>query len=249
MPIKKALSDHDIRPAGDPHLDIEPYQGEGDLNFTMSVDCLPEITLQDFSTLKSTKYNITIEDDIIDKQLKSIAQSYRQTQEVDRKAKDNDIVVIDFVGSVDGVEFEGGKADNQPVEIGEGRFIPGFEEQLIGVKKGDKTTINVTFPAEYGAENLAGKDAQFAINVREIREVNARKIDDEFAKELGYENESALRDAVVEQARRTYDDHAKQFIKNELLDQLDAQYDFDMPKNMIEREVESVAHEENRSRP
>ena len=240
---KKALSDNNIRPAGEPRLDLGSYAGEGDLTFAMDIDCLPEITLQNFNKISTTKYNIAVKDRIIDEQLKQIAQPYRKTDEVNRKAKESDIAVIDFVGSIEGTEFDGGKAQNQPVEIGEGRFIPGFEDQLIGVKKGDKTTIHVKFPDDYGAAELAGKEAEFSVNVREIRSVTARDIDDELAKELGYDDVGKLREAVSEQAKSSYDNYTKQYMKKEILDQLDIQYDFEMPKNMIEREVEAIANE------
>ena len=157
-----------------------------------------------------------------------------------RKARKDDIVVIDFVGSVGGEEFDGGKAEDFQLTLGSGRFIPGFEEQLIGVKPKEHVTVNVTFPEDYGAENLKGQDAVFEVDIKEIRERVETPIDDELAKSLGLESLDQLKDGTRQQLEQNYTMFTRNRLKRDLLDILDESHDFEIPPGMVETEVQSI---------
>ena len=148
--------------------------------------------------------------------------------------------MIDFVGSVDGTEFPGGSAKGHELELGSGRFIPGFEDQLVGAKAGEHRSVNVTFPKEYGSEELAGKDAVFEVDVKEVKELKEAKIDDELATDLGMESLEAMKKAIREQLEREYGTVARQRLKRALLDQLAAKHDFPVPPGMVDLEFETI---------
>jgi len=157
-----------------------------------------------------------------------------------RKSKSGDITVIDFVGKVDGEEFAGGKAEDYSLELGTGSFIPGFEEQLIGAKVGDHVEVKVSFPKEYGAEELAGKDAVFDVDVKELRETAEAPIDDELAKKVGLEDLETLKKNIREEHEREFKDMARQRMKRSLLDELEAGHDFEIPQSLVENEFEGI---------
>ncbi len=147
---------------------------------------------------------------------------------------------IDFKGSIDGEEFEGGAADDFDLRLGSGQFIPGFEEQLYGVVKGNERTVKVAFPDDYGAENLAGKDAEFAVNVKEVKTAEEAVVDDSLAEKMGLENLQALKDAVKEQAQNEYGQYSRMRLKRVLLDQLDENHKFEVPPGMVDAEFEQI---------
>jgi trigger factor len=157
-----------------------------------------------------------------------------------RKTKSGDMIVLDFAGSIDGVEFPGGKAEGYSLELGSNSFIPGFEDQLIGVNAGDDVEVKVSFPAEYGAKELAGKDAIFACKVKEIQESKPSAIDDELAKKAGMENLEALKTAIREQHSQGFTEISRQKAKRALLDALNDAYAFDLPQGMVDAEYESI---------
>ena len=157
-----------------------------------------------------------------------------------KKAAEGDQVIIDFVGSIDGVEFEGGKAEDAPLVIGSGTFIPGFEDQLKGVKTGDEKVVKVTFPEEYQAEHLAGKDAEFAVTVKAVKTPEDSKIDDEFAKNLGLESADKLRELVKAQMEQETAGLTRTQMKRQLLDALAAGHDFAVPEGMVDAEFEQI---------
>src|ERR1700761_6939421 len=183
---QKAINDNQLKPALTPRIepvgDVQQVvDGKADLQFTVTVDLMPDFETADVSTLKVERLTSEVTDADIDEALDRLAKQsrgYVTRGEGDEAAKD-DIVQIDFVGSIDGVEFEGGKGDNFNLTLGSGQFIPGFEEQLIGAKAGEARDVKVTFPAEYHAPDLAGKDAVFAVTVKEIKAPEDAKIDDE----------------------------------------------------------------------
>ena len=178
----------------------------------------------------------------VEKALNYIAQSRRETVKVeeDRAAANGDTVVIDFVGSVDGVEFQGGKGNNYPLELGSNSFIPGFEDQLVGKKAGDKVDVNVTFPENYHAKDLAGKASVFAVEIKELRAAKAVEINDEFAKSLGEENLDKLKAAIAERIKGDYEAASKMKLKRQLLDNLDSEYSFDVPAGLVDAEYKSI---------
>jgi trigger factor len=165
------LDEHKIRPAGQPKIDNVKFEDGSDLEFSVALEVIPEITPMDFKTVSLEKVTIEVPETAVTESLERIAKRQRQSAPIegDRAAVTGDVLVIDFVGRVDGVEFQGGKADGQYLELGSGMFIPGFEEQLVGAKKDDKKVVNVTFTAVYGNAEMAGKAAEFDVTVHEIR--------------------------------------------------------------------------------
>ena len=157
-----------------------------------------------------------------------------------RKSKEGDVVVIDFVGSVDGEEFPGGKAEDYQLDLGSGSFIPGFEDQLVGAKAGGDVEVNVTFPESYGAQELAGKAALFKVKVKEIRETTPAPIDDELAKKAGLESLEKLRETIAEEQGREFNNIARMRVKRLLLDELNDNHEFEVPAKMVEREFDTI---------
>jgi trigger factor len=156
------------------------------------------------------------------------------------KAKDGDQVVIDFVGRIDGEAFEGGSAEDVPLVLGSGQFIPGFEEQLVGVKPGADVTVKVTFPAEYQAAHLAGKEAEFEVKVKEVKAPVEASVDDELAKRLGVDDLEALKKLIRENLEQQYQPFSRFKLKRALLDELDAKHDFPLPPKMVEAEFNAI---------
>jgi trigger factor len=174
--------------------------------------------------------------------LASTAQSFKSRRK-GSKARDGEQVVIDFVGKVDGEAFEGGSAEDYPLVLGSNSFIPGFEDQLVGVKAGDEKDVNVTFPAEYGAANLAGKDAVFTCTVKDVKEPVAAEIDDELATRFGAENLDGLKAQIAERLEAEYAGAARAVQKRELLDALDKLVKFDLPPTLVDTEAKQIAHQ------
>ncbi|HYM18370.1 MAG TPA: trigger factor, partial [Micropepsaceae bacterium] len=164
----------------------------------------------------------------------------RKNEPVDRPAEKGDLVVLDFVGSVDGKEFPGGSAKGHKLELGSGSFIPGFEDQLIGAKAGEHRAVAVTFPADYGAGDLAGKEASFAVDVKEVRAILPQPIDESLAEAVGMENLQALRDTVRAQIERDYGGIARQRLKRQLLDRLAERHHFPVPQGMVDIEFDVI---------
>ena len=156
------------------------------------------------------------------------------------KVAKGDVVMIDFVGSVDGVEFQGGKGANYPLELGSGSFIPGFEDQLLDSVAGDKVDVKVKFPDNYHAKDLAGKDAVFAVEVKEVREPKAVEINDEFAKSLGEESLDKLKEAIASRIKSDYESASRMKIKRQLLDILDKEYSFEVPQSLVDAEYKAI---------
>jgi trigger factor len=238
----QAITDQSLTPATQPKIDVTKFEDGGDLEYTMAVEVMPEITAVDFKTLKLERLTCEISDEEIGKSMTNIASEMVRSEPIKRarKARKDDIVVIDFVGSVDGEEFEGGKAEDFQLTLGSERFIPGFEGQLIGAKPEEHVTVNVSFPDDYAAENLKGKDAVFEVDIKEIRERVETPIDDELAKSLGLESLDQLKDGTRQQLEQNYSMFSRSRLKRVLLDQLDEAHSFEIPPGMVETEVESI---------
>ncbi|KCZ50682.1 trigger factor [Hyphomonas pacifica] len=244
---QKALEENELRPAGQPdvHMDGDIEQvvtGDADLSYHMHVDVMPEFEPADVSKLKVTRPVAEVSEEQIQEALGRIAEQNTQFEPRGKtaKAKDGDAVVMDFVGKIDGEAFEGGSAEQQTLVLGSGRFIPGFEEQLVGVKTGEEKEITVTFPEEYPAENLAGKEATFEVKVHEVRAPKTPEVDDEFAKGLGLESLEQLTGLVKDQLQGEHDSASRAKAKRDLLDKLDEAHDFDLPPNMVEQEFNQI---------
>lgn len=244
---QKAIEDADVRPASEPHVHLdsemeEVLEGKADLAYHMHLDVMPEFEPADVSAIEIERPVAEIEQAEIDEALQRLAEQNTKYEPRGKtaKARDGDAVIIDFVGKIDGEPFEGGTAEEQAVVIGQGRFIPGFEEQLVGVKAGEETELNVTFPEDYGAENLAGKAAVFEVTVKEIRAPETPEVDEDFAKGLGLESLKQLTDMVRQQIEGEYAGASRAKAKRRLLDELDKQHDFDLPPGMVEQEFNQI---------
>ncbi len=236
------LAERSLRPAMRPKIEITAYDEGKDLEFTMDLEVVPEITPVDFATITLDKLIAEIPEGEVEKALERLASARSDSEPVteDRGAKNGDIAVIDFVGSIDGVEFAGGKGENYSLELGSGSFIPGFEDQLVGKKAGEKVDVKVPFPADYHAKDLAGKDAVFAVTVKELRAKKAAEINDEFAKFFGKNSLDELREMIRSELTREYEDVSMSNLKRVLLDALADAHDFPVPESMLDLEFDAI---------
>lgn len=236
------IKEKNLRPAMMPDIKITAFKDGEDVEFEVAFENLPEIKAGSFDKIALDKYMAEVAKEEVDKALNYIAQTRRERTKVSesRAAKKGDTTVIDFVGSVDGVEFQGGKGNDYPLELGSGSFIPGFEDQLIGKNVGDKVDVKVKFPENYHAKDLAGKDAVFAVEIKELLEPKEVKIDDEFAKSLGEESLEKLREAISGRIKSDYEQASKMKLKKALLDALDKEYTFEVPEGLVEAEFKSI---------
>ena len=245
--IKEAMdtlvAEQRLRPATQPDVALaEGYEQGKDVQLTVSLEVLPEISAPSIDGLKLEKLNVEVADAQVDEAIMNIAEGQKRFEDAPEGtvAADGHQLLIDFAGSVDGVAFDGGTASDQPLELGSGRFIPGFEEQLVGVVVGDERMITVTFPEDYPAANLAGKEAQFAVTVKAVKLAAECSADDDFAKSLGLEGIDQLRGLIRGQMEQETAGLTRTAMKRSLLDQLAAGHDFDVPPSMVEAEFEQI---------
>lgn len=235
------------RPAMQPEVRMtnEDWKEGDDVHIEMSYEALPEIPDLDLKSIELEKLVVKADDEAVDEALKSLAETAQdfKPRRKGSKAKEGDQVVIDFVGKVDGEPFEGGAAEDYPLVLGSGSFIPGFEEQLVGVKAGEEKDVTVTFPEDYQAEHLAGKEAVFACTVKEVKEPVAAEIDDELARKFGAESLDQLKAQIAERLEAEYADASRAVMKRALLDRLDEMVDFDLPPSLVEAEAKQIAHQ------
>lgn len=239
---QQAISEHTLRPAMQPKIEIQNFDPGKDLEYTMSIEVMPVIEPMDFSKIAIERQVAEVSEQPIDEAIERIAAQSRSSEPIKRarKSKKGDVLVIDFAGAVDGTAFEGGAGTDHHLELGASQFIEGFEDQLIGKKADEKVAVSVTFPDEYGNEELAGKAAVFDVDIKEIREFADPVIDDEFAKTLGQESLENLRKAIGEQIGRDYANLSRQRLKRDLLDELEKRHDFEVPPGMVAAEFESI---------
>jgi trigger factor len=236
----QAIADKGLRPAMQPKIEIVSFKEGTDLEYKLAVEVMPEIKPIDFAEIELERLRPEVPEEAVDTALERVAEPHRKGEKVDRPAANGDVVVMDFVGSVDGKEFPGGSATDHRLELGSGRFIPGFEDQLVGIGAGDERTVAVTFPADYGNDELAGKAASFTVKAKAIEAMQPATIDDEFAKELGFEDLAGLRKGVRDQLERDYNGLARRRLKRKLLDDLAARHDFPVPPGMAELEFDTI---------
>ncbi|MDD9740331.1 MULTISPECIES: trigger factor [Marinovum] len=235
------------KPALQPEVKMtnEDWKEGDDVNVEMSYEKLPEIPEVDLKSISLEKMTAKAGDDEVDEALKNLAETAQDFKARDEgaAAADGDQVVFDFVGKVDGEAFEGGSAEDYPLVLGSGSFIPGFEEQLVGAKAGEEKDVTVTFPEEYQAEHLAGKEAVFSCTIKEVKEPVAAELDDELAKKFGAESLDALKEQIRERLEAEYAGAARQVTKRALLDKLDEMVKFDLPPTLVEAEAKQIAHQ------
>ncbi|MBL0318471.1 MAG: trigger factor [Alphaproteobacteria bacterium] len=232
-----------IRPALTPDLDFDEYEDGKDFVFKVTLETYPETPDIDFSKLELERSVVQVDEAEITKGIDRLAQwskFAKKIEDASHKAEDNDEVTIDFVGKIDGVAFEGGTASGSKLILGSNTFIPGFEDQLKGAKVGDQVTVKVDFPADYHSTELAGKPAEFDVTVQEIAQMHVPEINDEYAKNQGYETLDALREQVKKVIESDYQKISRAKLKRELFDILDKQYQFEIPAKMVGLEFDSL---------
>ncbi len=242
------FSDRNLKPAYQPEVKLPEAEGEvnaviegkGDLSFSVEAEVIPTFELQDASGLNLTKHVVEASDAHIDEAVGRLASQYKTWESKDGASASGDRVTINFVGTIDGVEFDGGNGEDIPLELGSNQFIPGFEEQLVGKKAGDDVTVNVSFPENYGAANLAGKAAVFATKVTGVEAPKVAAIDEEFAKKVGFEDVAKLRDMVKQGLEREFGRMTSMKMKRDVLDALDKQYSFELPSKLVDAEFNGI---------
>jgi trigger factor len=246
---RRALSERKERPAFQPKIDVTEDQaeiervltGQSDLAYKMSFEVLPEIELPDFSTLSFEREVAEVDPAEVDKGVKELldrATTFEASE--GRAAAEGDQVTIDFVGRINGEAFDGGTANDMPVVIGRGGFIPGFEEGLKGSLAGDKRDISAAFPAEYGQPALAGKTAVFETTVKSVAAPKVPEANDEFAKTLGVDSMEKVREVIGGQIRAQYDQLSRMKLKRLLLDELDRRHAFELPETLVSNEFDGI---------
>lgn len=241
LATEELIKDKKLRPAMQPNVKITAFGDGKDLEFEVSIENLPEVKVKDFSDIKLDRFMAEVPAEEVEKALNYLAQSRKETTVVEgKKAAKGDVVIIDFVGSIDGVEFQGGKGSNYPLELGSNSFIPGFEDQLLDSVAGDHVDVKVKFPENYHAKDLAGKESVFAVDVKEVREPKTVEINDEFAKSMGEESLDKLKEVISNRIKGDYEAASRMKIKRQLLDALDKEYSFDVPSSLVEAEFKAI---------
>ncbi|TCH97017.1 trigger factor [Roseococcus sp. SYP-B2431] len=238
----KIVADNNLRPALQPKIEVTKFpEGEGDLEFRMDVEVLPEIPMPDFSGISLTRLKAAPGEEDITKALENITRRQASLEETEaRAAAKGEVLVCDFVGRIGGEEFQGGTASDMPIEVAGPGFIPGFTEQLEGMAPGEERLVKVAFPAEYGSAELAGKDAEFTVTAKALKIYAKPALDDEFAKKLGLESMEKLREAITDSLQREYDSLGRMAIKRKLLDALAERASFTVPEGMVDNEFAQI---------
>jgi trigger factor len=245
----EAMQERNLRPALPPKLDLAEFKEGADLEYKMSLEVLPDIPELDASNLEVDRLVVEVPDADVDKAIERIAEQHRKSAPVERAAAQGDVIVADLDGRAGDEPIPGASGQDRNIELGAGYLIEGFEDQLIGAAAGEERTVNVTFPADYGAADLAGKAATFAVKVKEVRERQPAQIDDALAAEVGLENLAELRDEVRQRMQRDWNAVARQQLKRKLLDKLSERYEFAVPPSMVELEFAGIwrQHEQMRA--
>ncbi|VEJ45221.1 trigger factor [Bartonella vinsonii] len=238
------LANRNERSAMQPQIDIDEDEqildGKADFVFRLKYEVLPKFEIKDFEHIEITREVAAIPEQEIDDQVKRVLSSTRNYSLKDGVSEEGDRVTIDYLGKLEGVPFEGGADSDAQLVLGSKQFIPGFEEQLVGVKAGDAKTISVKFPDNYTAVHLAGKDAEFDITVKAVSKPDELKIDDEAAQKVGLESLDRLREVVRGQIESQYGSMTRQKIKRQILDALDADYNFEIPEGLLAIEFDNI---------
>ena len=241
--VQQLLAEKNVRPALQPEVELDQqYEPGKDAEVTVRVEALPDVPAPNIDGIKLERLNVEMDDAAVDEQINQIAGQAKRWEDAPKKhaAEQGDLVVVDFAGSVAGKAFEGGTGEDMSVEIGSGRLIPGFEDQLVGAKAGDKREVKVTFPFDYPVENLKGQDATFDVTVKQVKTAGETKIDDEMAQALGLQSLDQLRQVIRDQQGQELNGLTRTHMKRQLLDQLAARHDFGVPESMVEAEYQNI---------
>ena len=241
----QALNERGLRPAVQPKIEITKFDEGKDLEYTMALEVLPDFEPMDFAKLELERITIEVEDKSVEDALADVAKSHKTTKPLDkpRKAKSGDVLVVDFKGTVDGEAFPGMEAEDHHLELGSNSFVAGFEDQLIGAGAGESREVKITFPDQYVNDKLAGREAIFAVTVKEVLESVPAEINDDFAAKLGEKDLDAIKARIRERLGAEYKDFARARMKRELLDRLAAGHDLAVPEGMVEAEFHAIWHQ------
>ncbi|HZX21567.1 MAG TPA: trigger factor [Clostridia bacterium] len=237
-----ALREHNIEPVDNPKIDIEEINKGEDVIFTAVIEVIPEFEVAEYKGIEVKKKEYNVQEEDIQKELDTLLEkSARMIAIEDREAKENDMVIIDYKGTIDEVAFEGGTAERQSLVIGSGQFIPGFEEQLVGKNIGEEIKVEVTFPEEYHAKELAGQDAIFEVVIHEIKEKEIPQLDDEFAKDISeFDTLDELKNDIKENLEKEAKNRTEQELRNDVIEQITGKIDIKIPDTIIERQVDNM---------
>ena len=241
--VQQLLTEQKIRPALQPQVELnEGYAPGKDAEVKVSVEALPDVPKPSIDNIELDRLTVEPDEKAVDEQIQQLATQSKRWEDAPKKhsAETGDLVVIDFEGEVAGKPFEGGKGEDMSVELGTGRLIPGFEDQLVGAKPGDTREVKVTFPNDYPVENLKGKDAIFAVTVKGVKTAGETKVDEEFAKTLGLESLDKLKGIIRDQQAQELNGLTRTHMKRQLLDELAARHDFEVPQTMVDAEYENI---------
>jgi trigger factor len=243
--MSQHLEESGDRPAAQPQVQMvsEEWKEGDDVIVSMEYEKLPEITEPDLSSITLEKLVAKADDASVEEALQGLADQAKSFADKDGAAEQGDQVVMDFVGKLEGEPFEGGAAEDFPLEIGSGQFIPGFEEKLVGVKAGEDHNIEVTFPEDYGADHLKGKPVVFECTIKAVKAPAKAEIDDELAKQFGAEDLEGLRGQIRERLEAEYANASRAVMKRKLLDKLDETVSFDLPPSLVDAEAKQIAHQ------
>jgi trigger factor len=244
--VQQLLTEQKIRPALQPQVELdEKYEHGKDAEVRVSLEALPDVPTPQIDGLELERLTVDADDAAVDEQIKQLASQSKRWEDAPKKhaAAIGELVVMDFEGEVGGKPFEGGKGEDMQVELGSGRLIPGFEEQLVGAKAGDTQEVNVAFPADYPVDNLKGKDATFAVTVKGVKTAGDTKIDEDFAKSLGLQSLDQLKGLIRDQQQQELNGLTRTHMKRQLLDQLAARHDFPVPQSMVDAEHENILNQ------
>ncbi|MFN3777285.1 trigger factor [Sphingomonas parapaucimobilis] len=241
--VQSLIAEQNLRPAMQPQVELVGEYEEGkDATLNVTLEVLPTVPTPAIDALKLERLTVPVADEAVDEQLQKFADQQKRWDDAgDKAAAEGDQVTVDFVGkTADGVAFEGGSGEDMAVEIGGGRLIPGFEEQLVGVKAGEEKQISVTFPEDYPAKDLAGQPATFGLTIKSVKTAGEAKVDDEMAKNLGLESLEQLRGLLKGQIEQEHNGLTRTYMKRKLLDQLADGHDFEVPPSMVEAEFSQI---------
>ena len=244
--IQQLLTEQKIRPAFQPQVELnEGYQPGNDAEVKISLEALPDVPAPNIDDIQLDRLTIEPDEKAVDEQLQQLASQSKRWTDAPKKhaAELGDLVVMDFEGKAGGTAFEGGKGEDMQVELGSGRLIPGFEDQLVGAKAGDSREVMVTFPADYPAANLKGKDATFAVTVKAVKTGSDNKVDDEFAKTLGMADLDQLKGIIRDQQVQELNGLTRTHMKRQLLDNLAERHDFQVPETMVDAEYQNIVQQ------
>jgi trigger factor len=244
--VQQLLTEQNVRPAIQPQVELDDQYAPGkDAEVYVSLEALPDVPAARIDDLKIDRLTVEPDESAVEQQVQQFASQSKHWDDAPKKhaAELGDLVVMDFDGKVGGKAFEGGKGEDMSVELGTGRLIPGFEEQLVGAKAGDKREVKVTFPGDYPVDKLKGKDATFAVSVKSVKTAGANKVDDEFARSLGLKDLDQLKGLIRDQLAQELNGLTRTHMKRQLLDQLAERHDFVVPDSMVEAEYQNILNQ------